>query len=77
MSTDKMGNIRQRIRYATLPKDERILREEGVLSENGNLTEVGGRVLMDVLFADDTTRKAVVALVSKVRKAKKEEKDGE
>lgn len=76
-TSDKFGNIRQRIRYATLSKDERILREEGILSENGNLTETGGRVLMDVLFNEEGNRKAVVALVSKVRKAKKEDKDGE
>lgn len=71
-----METIRQKIRYAALPKDERVLREEGILSENGNLTEQGRRVLMDMLFEEDANRKAVVKAVEMVRKAKKEDKDG-
>lgn len=55
--------IREKIRYATLSKDERILRESGVLSDSGNLTDAGRRVLCDVLFADDANRKAIVKLV--------------
>ena len=60
-----MSTIREKIRYATLSKDERILRESGILSENGNLTDVGRRVLADVLFEDEATRKAIVKLVEK------------
>ncbi len=69
-----METIRQAIRYATLPKDERLLREEGILSDNGNLTEQGRRVLTDVLFADKANRDAIVKLVEKVRATKKDEK---
>ena len=58
-----MSTIREKIRYATLSKDERILRESGILSENGNLTDVGRRVLADVLFENPDTRKAIVKLV--------------
>lgn len=58
-----MTTIREKIRYATLSNDERVLRESGVLSENGNLTDVGRRVLCDVLFAQEDTRKAIVKLV--------------
>lgn len=55
--------IREKIRYATLSKDERVLRETGILSDSGNLTDVGRRVLADVLFADEVNRKAIVKLV--------------
>lgn len=58
-----MTTIREKIRYATLSKDERILRESGVLSENGNLTDVGRRVVMDFLFENKETRAAIVKLV--------------
>lgn len=58
-----MQTIREKIRYATLSKDERILRESGILSENGNLTDVGRRVLADVLFEDKDNRAAIVKLV--------------
>lgn len=59
-----MATIREKIRYATLSKDERILRESGVLSESGNLTDVGRRVLADVLFAEKANRDAIVKLVA-------------
>lgn len=58
-----MTTIREKIRYATLSKDERVLRESGILSENGNLTDVGRRVLADVLFDNKETRAAIVKLV--------------
>lgn len=57
------STIREKIRYATLSKDERVLRESGILSDNGNLTDVGRRVLCDVLFEDAETRKKIVKLV--------------
>jgi len=60
---NNMTTIREKIRYATLAKDERILRESGVLSDSGNLTDVGRRVLADVLFADKANRDAIVKLV--------------
>ena len=59
------STIREKIRYATLSKDERVLRESGILSDSGNLTDVGRRVLADVLFAEPANRKAIVALVEK------------
>lgn len=58
-----VGTIREKIRYAVLPKDEKVLRESGILSDAGNLTDVGRRVLCDVLFEDEATRKAIVKLV--------------
>lgn len=58
------GTIREKIRYAALPKDERVLRESGILSENGNLTDVGRRVLLDFMFeADKDLRAKVVKAV--------------
>lgn len=60
-----MSTIREKIRYATLSKDERILRESGILSENGNITEQGRRVVLDILFEDKDLRAQVVALVKK------------
>lgn len=61
--TNPTTTIREKIRYATLSKDERVLRESGILSDAGNLTDVGRRVLADVLFADEANRKAIVKLV--------------
>lgn len=63
MNNNKPTTIREKIRYATLSKDERILRESGILSENGNLTDAGRRVLADVLFENPDNRKAIVKLV--------------
>ena len=59
------ATIREKIRYATLSKDERVLRESGILSDSGNLTDVGRRVFCDVLIEDEATRKAIVKLVEK------------
>jgi len=58
-----MTTIREKIRYATLSKDERVLRESGILSDSGNLTDVGRRVLADVLFEDKDVRAKIVKLV--------------
>ena len=58
-----MSTIREKIRYAALPKDERVLRETGILSENGNLTDVGRRVLLDFIFEDKELRTKVVKAV--------------
>ena len=65
LKENNMSTIREKIRYATLSKDERVLRETGILSDSGNLTDVGRRVLCDVLFEDEATRKAIVKLVEK------------
>ena len=65
LKENNMSTIREKIRYATLSKDERVLRESGILSDSGNLTDVGRRVLCDVLFEDEATRKAIVKLVEK------------
>jgi hypothetical protein len=58
-----MSTIREKIRYAALPKDERVLRETGILSESGNLTDVGRRVLLDFIFEDKELRTKVVKAV--------------
>lgn len=57
--------IREAIRWAALPKDERLLRETGILSDQGNLTDVGRRVLCDYLFQKEETRKAIVKMAEK------------
>ena len=65
LKENNMSTIREKIRYATLSKDERILRESGILSDSGNLTDVGRRILADVLFDNEETRKKIVKLVEK------------
>lgn len=63
LKENNMSTIREKIRYATLSKDERILRESGILSESGNLTDVGRRVVLDFLFEDKELRTKVVKAV--------------
>lgn len=58
-----MSTIREKIRYAALSSDEKVLRESGILSENGNLTDVGRRVVIDFLFEDKDLRAQVVEAV--------------
>lgn len=58
-----MTTIREKIRYAALSKDEKLLRENDILSDNGNLTDVGRRVVLDILFEDKELRKRVVTAV--------------
>ena len=57
--------LRQKLRYAALPKDEKILRESGFYDSTGALTEQGRRIVVDMLWdtlgADD--RKKVVEAV--------------
>ena len=57
--------LRQKLRYAALPKDDKILRESGFYDSTGALTEQGRRIVVDMLWdnlgADD--RKKVVEAV--------------
>lgn len=63
--------IRQDIRYYTnLTEDDRLLQQVGILSENNNLTDVGRRVLCDLLFEDEDNRNKIVELVKQVKKNK-------
>lgn len=64
--SDVKGTLRQLVRYAKLSKDERVLRESGFLSEEGNVTDVGRRIIADVLWEDNADlRKTVVAAIRK------------
>ena len=77
-----MGNltIRQKINRSKLASDERLLRKHGVVEvsvqgEGSVLTETGRRIVLDILWSDDATRKKVVDLVKAAEKAEKEEKE--
>jgi hypothetical protein len=71
--------LRQAVRYAKLSKNDRILRETGFLSEEGNITEQGRRIVADYMWeSDKDLQKAVTAMVVKtLPKAKKNESDDE
>ena len=58
--------IRQKINNALLNKEERLLRKHEIVSDQGNLTEVGRRVLLDVMFGDKDIRTEVVNRVKVV-----------
>ena len=62
---EKPQTLRQKLRYAALPKDDKILRESGFYDSTGALTEQGRRIVVDMLWdnlgADD--RKKVVEAV--------------
>lgn len=51
--TNKKPTIRQKIASARMDEDTRILTEAGIISDKGNLTSVGRRVLADVLFEEN------------------------
>lgn len=53
-------NIRQKLHELALSKDEKLLRKHGIVSEFGHLSDLGRRVVMDVLFEDKDLRAAVV-----------------
>jgi hypothetical protein len=67
------GSLRQAVKYATLSKDERLLREVGFLNENGTPTEQGRRIIADYQWeSNKDLQKAVTAMVRKtLPKAKK------
>lgn len=67
--------LRQAVRYAKLSKDERVLRETGFLSEEGNITEQGRRIVADYQWeTNKDLQKAVTAMIRKtLPKAKKSE----
>ena len=62
-----MATIRQMIREATLSKEDRLLRKHGVVSDQGNITAVGRRVLADILFEE--YKDQIVERVSLVEEA--------
>lgn len=70
-----MGTIRQKIRNALLSKEERLLRKYDVLDGSGALTNVGRRIVADVLFEDDKVRAEVVARLQTVDDEEKNCKD--
>lgn len=72
------GTLRQAVRYATLSKNERILRETGFLSENGNITEQGRRIVLDYMWeTNKDLQKAVTAMVVKTLPKSKKGSDDE
>lgn len=62
-----MTNIRQKINNMTLDKDFVLLRDAGIVSDFGNLTALGRRVLCDMLFLDNRDR-----IIEAVRQAQEE-----
>lgn len=67
-----MSNIVKKIKDLALSKDDRLLREQGITDECGQLTEEGRQVLEQVVFA--AHKGAVVTLVQNVADAEKAEK---
>lgn len=67
-----MSNIVKKIKDLALSKDDRLLREQGITDECGQLTEEGRQVLEQVLFT--AHKGAVVTLVQNVADAEKAEK---
>ena len=67
-----MSNIVKKIKDPALSKDDRLLREQGITDDCGQLTEEGRRVLEQVVFA--AHKGAVVTLVQNVADAEKAEK---
>lgn len=57
--------LRQKVRYAALSKDEKVLRESGFHDSSGALTEQGRRIVVDVLWdtLSAADRKKVVEAV--------------
>jgi len=65
--------LRQLVKWASLSKDERVLRESGFLDEGGSVTEQGRRIIIDTIYAEDADlQKAIVKAIKKtLPKAKK------
>lgn len=55
-------NIRQKINQLQISEDDRLLQEHGIISDHNNLTALGRRVVLDMLF-DNAMKAKVVALV--------------
>lgn len=66
-----MANIREKINLLKINKDDRLLMEEGIISDFGNLTDLGRRIVLDTLFSDKDLKKVVVDAVKAVRKEDK------
>lgn len=64
-----MASIVERVRRLAQPKDERLLRDYGVVNECGELTAVGEGLLIEILFAANRE-----AIVEKVKALDEEEK---
>jgi hypothetical protein len=60
-----MATLRQKINGVTNKNGNKLLRDNEVISENGNLTALGMRILADILFKDEDNRQAVVDAVKK------------
>lgn len=67
-----MSNIVKKIKDLALSKDDRLLREQGITDDCGQLTEEGRQVLEQVVF--QAHKGAVVTLVQNVADAEKAEK---
>lgn len=72
---NRMATIRQKVREALLSKEEKLLREYGVHSDKGNLTESGRRLVLDYIWENDkSVRNAVVKQVQTVDEVTKKSK---
>lgn len=67
-----MGTIRQKINQVLLSKDDRLLQRYEVCSDHGHLTDVGRRVVLDILFEDKNLRAQVI---ERIRAVEADEKD--
>jgi hypothetical protein len=68
------GTIREKIREVLRSKEDRLLIKHGVISENGNLTDVGRRTMDDLLFGGVEVKDVKAKLVELVKKVDDEEK---
>ena len=69
-----MATIREKIREVLRSKEERLLIKHGILSENGNLTDVGRRVQADLLFEGVAVADVRAKIVESVQRVEDEEK---
>lgn len=68
-----MATIREKIREVLRSKEDRLLIKHGVISENGNLTDVGRRTMDDLLFGGVDVKDVKAKLVELVQKVDDEE----
>jgi len=68
--------LRQLVKWASLSKDERVLRESGFLDEGGSVTEQGRRIIIDTIYAEDgDLQKAIVKAIKKTLPKASKSKD--
>ena len=68
-----MTNIRQKINRLTMSHEAKMLEKYDIVSDHGNLTDLGRRVVLDRIFTNDKDLRA--AVVADLDKVESEEKD--